>query len=75
MEDWYLEDNSLQSQKGMQSKRIISVQWEGRENLRSEPMAKSWPSGQAEVKSIQAETPGEAAGRQGCSGEEAEGEQ
>jgi hypothetical protein len=50
------------------------VQWDKRENLRSEPMAKSWSPGQAEVKSIQEETPGEAAGRQGSPGEEAKTE-
>ena len=38
-------------------------------------MAKSWPPGQAEVKSIQEETPGETEGRQGSPGEEAKTEQ
>lgn len=37
-------------------------------------MAKSWPPGQAEVKSIQEETPREGAGRRGSSGEEAKEE-
>lgn len=40
----------------------------------SEPVADSWPPGQAKVKSIQEETPVEAAGRQGSPGVEAKEE-